>query len=136
MIIDWTSVIVNTITVLFSGGFFFGLYKLIKYRKQNKTIKDNQASDSTTQSINMQLSLMKTYWTDMMSMMEDVKQFAKQGNQNQDKIIEKIDLVDSRLDAVEVTLNNLVEWADGSFSQFLANKQGNSNEKIEYKEQE
>ena len=136
MIIDWTSVIVNTITVLFSGGFFFGLYKLIKYRKQNKTIKDNQASDSTTQSINMQLSLMKTYWTDMMSMMEDVKQFAKQGNQNQDKIIEKIDLVDSRLDAVEVTLNNLVEWTDGSFNQFLANKQGNSNEKIEYKEQE
>jgi hypothetical protein len=59
---------------------------------------------------------MKTYWTDMMSMMEDMKQFAKQGNQNQDKIIEKIDLVDSRLDSVEVTLSNLVEWADGPFN--------------------
>lgn len=136
MNIDWTSVIVTLITVLFSGGFLFGLYKLIKYRKQNKTIKDNQASNSTTESINMQLALMKTYWKDMMGMMEDVKQFAKQGNLNQDKIIEKIELVDTRLDAVEVTLNNLVEWADGPFNQFLANKQESMKEKTELKEQE
>ena len=135
MNIDWTEVIVNGITVLFSGTFLFGLYKLIKYRKQNKTIKDNQANDSTTQSINMQLALMKTYWTDMMDMMEDVKQSAKQGNLNQDKIIEKIELVDTRLDAVEVTLNNLVEWADGPFNQFLANKQESLKEKQYSKKQ-
>ena len=133
MIIDWTEVIVQVITILFSGGFLFGLYKLIKYRKQNKTIKDNQANDSTTQSINMQLALMKTYWNDMMDMMKDVKQSAKQGNLN---IIEKIEKVDSRLDSVEVTLNNLVEWADGPFNQFLANKQESMKEKTELKEQE
>ena len=135
MIIDWTTVIVTLITVLLSEGFIFGLYKIIKYRKQDTTIKDNEASNSTTESINMQLSLMKTYWTDMMGMMEDVKQFAKQGNLNQDRIIEKIDLVDNRLDSVEVTLNNLVEWADGPFNQFLADKQ-ELKEKTEFKEQE
>ncbi len=129
MNIDWTTVIVTLITVLLSEGFIFGLYKLIKYRKQDTTIKDNEASNSTTESINMQLSLMKTYWTDMMGMMEDVKQFAKQGNLNQDKIIEKIELVDNRLDSVEVTLNNLVEWADGPFNQFLADKQENNSKK-------
>ena len=102
----------------------------MQYRKQNKTIKDNQANDSTTQSINMQLALMKTYWTDMMDMMKDVKQSAKQGNLN---IIEKIEMVDSRLDSVEVTLNNLVEWADGPFNQFLANKQESLKEKTESK---
>lgn len=136
MNIDWTTIIVNAISILFSGTFLFGLYKLIKYRKQNKTIKDNQASNSTTESINMQLALMKTYWTDMMGMMEDVKQSAKQGNINQDKIIEKIELVDSRLDSVELTLNNLVEWADGPFNQFLANKQESLKNKIEPKENE
>lgn len=135
MTIDWTTVIVTLITVLFSEGFIFGLYKIIKYRKQDTTIKDNEASNSTTESINMQLSLMKTYWTDMMGMMEDMKQFAKQGNLNQDRIIEKIDLVDNRLDSVEVTLNNLVEWADGPFNQFLADKQ-ELKEKTEFKEQE
>ena len=135
MTIDWTTVIVTLITVLFSEGFIFGLYKIIKYRKQDTTIKDNEASNSTTESINMQLSLMQTYWTDMMGMMEDVKQFAKQGNLNQDRIIEKIDLVDNRLDSVEVTLNNLVEWADGPFNQFLADKQ-ELKEKTEFKEQE
>ncbi len=129
MNIDWTTVIVTLITVLLSEGFIFGLYKLIKYRKQDTTIKDNEASNSTTESINMQLSLMKTYWTDMMGMMEDVKQFAKQGNLNQDKIIEKIELVDNRLDSVEVTLNNLVEWADRPFNQFLADKQENNSKK-------
>ena len=129
MTIDWTTVIVTLITVLLSEGFIFGLYKIIKYRKQDTTIKDNEASNSTTESINMQLSLMKTYWTDMMGMMEDVKQFAKQGNINQDKIIEKIELVDTRLDSVEVTLNNLVEWADGPFNQFLADKQELNNKK-------
>ena len=136
MSIDWTTVIVTLITVLFSEGFIFGLYKLIKYRKQDTTIKDNEASNSTTESINMQLALMKTYWTDMMGMMEDVKQSAKQGNLNQDKIIEKIELVDTRLDSVEVTLNNLVEWADGPFNQFLANKQESLKNKIEHKENE
>lgn len=136
MTIDWTTVIVTLITVLLSEGFIFGLYKIIKYRKQDTTIKNNEASNSTTESINMQLSLMKTYWTDMMGMMEDVKQFAKQGNQNQDKIIEKIELVDTRLDSVEVTLNNLVEWADGPFNQFLADKQGILKERTEYKEEE
>ena len=70
MNIDWTTVIVTLITVLLSEGFVFGLYRLIKYRKQDTTIKDNEASNSTTESINMQLSLMKTYWTDMMEMME------------------------------------------------------------------
>lgn len=135
MNINWTEVIIQIATILFSGSFLFGLYKLIKYRKQNKTIKDNQASNSTTESINMQLALMKTYWTDMMDMMEDVKQSAKQGNLNQDKIIEKIEMVDNRLDSVEVTLNNLVEWADGPFNQFLADKQ-ELKEKTEFKEQE
>ena len=134
MNIDWTEVIVQIITVLFSGTFLFGLYKLIKYRKQNKTIKDNQASNSTTESINMQLALMKTYWTDMMDMMKDVKQSAKQGNLNQDKIIENLELVDSRLDSVEVTLSNLVEWADGPFNQFLADKQQNTNKKVKSKQ--
>ena len=123
MNIDWTEVIVNGITVLFSGTFLFGLYKLIKYRKQNKTIKDNQANDSTTQSINMQLALMKTYWTDMMSMVEDVKQSAKQGNLNQNEIMSSIKMLDNRMDSMELTLSNLVEWADGPFNQFLANKQ-------------
>lgn len=131
MTIDWTEVIIQVITILFSGGFLFGFYKLIKYRKQNKTIKDNQANDSTTQSINMQLALMKTYWTDMMDMMKDVKQSAKQGNLN---IIEKIEMVDSRLDSVEITLHNLVEWADGPFNQFLANKQKNLKDRTESKE--
>ena len=128
MTIDWTNIIVNLLTVLFSGSFFFGLYKLIKYRKQNKTIKDNQANDSTTQSINMQLALMKTYWTDMMSMMEDVKQSAKQGNLNQNEIISSIKMLDTRMDSMEVTLGNLVEWADGPFNQFLADKQENLKE--------
>lgn len=123
MNIDWTEVIVQIITVLFSGGFLFGLYKLIKYRKQNKTIKDNQANNSTTESINMQLALMKTYWTDMMSMMEDVKQAAKQGNLNQNEIISSIKTLDNRMDSMEITLSNLVEWADGPFNQFLADKQ-------------
>lgn len=129
MNIEWTEVIVNGITVLFSGTFLFGLYKLIKYRKQNKTIKDNQANDSTTQSINMQLALMKTYWTDMMGMMEDVKQSAKQGNLNQNEIISSIKILDNRMDSMELTLNNLVEWADGPFNQFLANKQEGLKEK-------
>lgn len=128
MTIDWTEVIVQIITVLFSGGFLFGLYKLIKYRKQNKTIKDNQANNSTTESINMQLALMKTYWTDMMSMMEDVKQSAKQGNLNQNEIISSIKTLDNRMDSMEVTLSNLVEWADGPFNQFLADKQENLKE--------
>lgn len=136
MTIDWTNIIVNLLTVLFSGSFFFGLYKLIKYRKQNKTIKDNQANDSTTQSINMQLALMKTYWTDMMSMMEDVKQSAKQGNLNQNEIISSIKMLDTRMDSMEVTLGNLVEWADGPFNQFLADKQENLKEKKEFIEQE
>ena len=133
MNIDWTEVIVQMVTVLFSGTFLFGLYKLIKYRKQNKTIKDNQANDSTTQSINMQLALMKTYWTDMMSMMEDVKQSAKQGNLNQNEIISSIKMLDTRMDSMEVTLSNLVEWADGPFNQFLANKQESLKEKTEFK---
>lgn len=135
MNIDWTAVIVQIITVLFSGGFLFGLYKLIKYRKQNKTIKDNQANNSTTESINMQLALMKTYWTDMMSMMEDVKQSAKQGNLNQNQIMSSIKMLDNRMDSMEVTLSNLVEWADGPFNQFLADKQEGLKEKQHSKKQ-
>ena len=135
MNIDWTEVIVQIITVLFSGGFLFGLYKLVKYRKQNKTIKDNQANNSTTESINMQLALMKTYWTDMMSMMEDVKQSAKQGNLNQNQIMSSIKMLDNRMDSMEVTLSNLVEWADGPFNQFLADKQESLKEKQHSKKQ-
>ena len=135
MNIDWTEVIVQIVTVLFSGTFLFGLYKLIKYRKQNKTIKDNQASNSTTESINMQLALMKTYWTDMMSMMEDVKQSAKQGNLNQNQIMSSIKILDNRMDSMEVTLSNLVEWADGPFNQFLADKQESLKEKQHSKKQ-
>ena len=135
MNIDWTEVIIQVITVLFSGSFLFGLYKLIKYRKQNKTIKDNQASNSTTESINMQLALMKTYWTDMMDMMEDVKQSAKQGNLNQNQIMSSIKMLDNRMDSMEVTLSNLVEWADGPFNQFLADKQESLKEKQHSKKQ-
>ena len=127
MNIDWTTVIVTLITVLLSEGFVFGLYRLIKYRKQDTTIKDNEASNSTTESINMQLSLMKTYWTDMMEMMEQVKQSSLQGTVNQNEIIQSIRVLDKRMDSMEVTLADLVEWADGPFNQFKADKENNNN---------
>lgn len=40
-----------------------------------------------------------------------------------------IKMLDNRMDSMEVTLSNLVEWADGPFNQFLADKQEGLKEK-------
>ena len=54
--------------------------------------------------------------------MELVKQYTQQGNVNQTEMIRRMGVLDQRLDAVEITFSNLVEWADGPYNQFLADK--------------
>lgn len=58
----------------------------------------------------------------MLETMELVKQYTQQGNVNQTEMIRRMGVLDQRLDAVEITLSNLVEWADGPYNQFLADK--------------
>jgi len=119
--IDWTTIITAIIGVV-SGGFLVTIYELIKYRKQNKTLKDNEATNSTSETQSNQIDLGKKYIQEMLETMELVKQYTQQGNVNQTEMIRRMGLLDQRLDSVEITLSNLVEWADGPYNQFLADK--------------
>lgn len=118
--IDWTSIIL----AILSGTSVGGIFEAIRYRKQNKEIRESEATKASAESQKAQIDVAKQYWDDVCSMMEQVKQSQINGqaklDTNQEEMKEMLANLDRRMDRVE-------EYLNGPFHQYLADKQNSKN---------
>lgn len=120
---DWMALIV----ALLSGTTVGSVFEAIRYRRQNKRLKEaeaakaeNEVKDNETDTQIKQMDMADKYFHGMLEMLEQVKHSTENGNLNQEKIIDKLDNLGSRMAIVEEGLNNVVTYLNGDYQLFLA----------------
>ena len=116
MQLDWNIII----TTLISGGFLFTLYETIKYRKENKTIKSSQATQSNVEAQKAEIELGNLYKEEMLKVIELLKKSQTENTGNLEEMKKMLTLIDKRVDNMEVLLTDVVKYLNGNFQQFLA----------------
>lgn len=109
---DWTQIIM----VVLSGTTIGGIVEAVRYRRQNKKIKQAEATNADTDAQEKQISLAELY-------LEKVMKLTETGNDNQRQMLEKLDIIDRRTDKQELQLNNIEEYLNGNYHQWLAERE-------------
>ena len=112
---DWTSIIVAVL----SGTSLGAIVEAIRYRKQNKALKDDEAKQSNVETQKQQIELADLYKDKMLEMMEQVAAKQDTGNENQQRILDKLDTIDNRVDKQEMQLGNIVAYLNGEYQDYL-----------------
>ena len=120
---DWMALIV----ALLSGTTVGSIFEAIRYRRQNKRLKEaeaakaeNEVKDNETDTQIKQMDMADKYFHGMLEMLEQVKNSTENGNLNQERIIDKLDNLDNRMAIVEEGLKNVVTYLNGDYQNFLA----------------
>lgn len=132
---DWTALIV----ALLGGTSLAGIIEAIKYRRENKRLKEaetakaeNEVKDNETDTQMKQMDMADKYFDGMLKMLEQVKNSTDNGNVNQEKMISKLDNITNRVIVVENGMNNIVTYLNGDYQNWLETqirKSGTKNDK-------
>lgn len=104
---------VITILTLLTG---FVSYENIKFKKENKRLKQNEVVTSDVDVSEKKIDLGDKY-------LEKVLALTEKGNENQAAMMEKLNILDQRTDKQDLLIAFIVEYLNGDFNQFLARKQ-------------
>ena len=113
---DWNTLIMT----LLSGTTIASIYAAIKYRKQNKTLKDNEVKKDDADTQEKQINLAELYKDKVLDLLDQVSQKQDSGNNNQARILDKLDTLDGRMDKVENKVSDIVTYLNGDFQDYLA----------------
>ena len=118
---SWISIIM----ALLSGTTVASIVEAIRYRRQNKKIKDSEATISDVEAQKSRLDLIVKVKDEMLSMVEVVKQANEKNFSNQDEIISKLSRMDERLEKVEIKMGDIEAYLNGPYHEWLASKEIN-----------
>lgn len=112
---DWTAIIM----ALLGGTSFLSVAAAIVYRKQNKALKNNEVKKDNAETQEREINLAELYKDKMLGLLEQVSEKTDNGNQNQHRILEKLDTLDGRMDKVEGRVSDIVTYLNGDFQGYL-----------------
>lgn len=104
---------VITVLTLLTG---FVSYENIKFKKENKRLKQNEVVTSDVDVSEKKIDLGDKY-------LEKVLKLTEKGNENQAAMMDKLNILDQRTDKQDLLIAFIVEYLNGDFNQFLARKQ-------------
>lgn len=116
---DWTTIIV----ALLSGTTVGGIVEAIRYRRQNATIKESEATQSNVEAQKSEIDLANKYRDEMLNMVQMVKDANEKNFTNQDEIIRSLTRLETKVGDIESYLN-------GPYHQYIAEKQSRYNPNI------
>lgn len=117
---DW----INVIELLISSGVVVSVVEFFHYRRENKRIKHAEATTATTAAQSEQIDLGKKFITDSLEIMEQVRDLQKQSSEqsieNQREILERLEVLDKRIDKQELQLDHIERYLNGDYHNWLA----------------
>lgn len=116
---DWNAIIM----MLLGGTTVGGVVSAIWYRKQNKTIKESEATQADVEAQKAEIDLANKYRDEMLNMVQMVKDANEKNFTNQDDIIRRLERLDKRIDKLETNYGYMQEYLNGNYHLFLAEKQ-------------
>jgi hypothetical protein len=105
---------------LLGGTSFLGVAGAIAYRKENKKLKQNEVKVSTVDAQRQEMELAEMYKDKVLDLLDQVSQKQDSGNNNQARILDKLDTLDGRMDKVENKVSDIVTYLNGDFQDYLA----------------
>ena len=116
---DWNAIIM----MLLGGTTVGGVISAIWYRKQNKTIKNSEATQADVEAQKSQIDLANKYRDEMLSMVQMVKDANEKNFTNQDEIMRSLTRLETKVGDIESYLN-------GPYHQYIAEKKSRYNPNI------
>ena len=112
---DWTAIVIGLLSTTTLGDIFSALV----FFRQNRALKSNEVKQSDVDTQRQQIELAELYKDKMLGLLEQVSQKQDTGNDNQTKMLDKLDTLDSRMDGVETRVSDIVAYLNGNFQDFL-----------------
>ena len=112
---DWTAIVIGLLSTTTLGGIFSAPV----FFRQNRALKSNEVKQSDVDTQRQQIELAELYKDKMLGLLEQVSQKQDTGNDNQTKMLDKLDTLDSRMDGVETRVSDIVAYLNGNFQDFL-----------------
>lgn len=109
---DWTALIV----ALLSGTTVGGVVEAIRYRRENRKLKENEVAVSTVDAQKQEIELADLYKDKVLTMLDQVAAKQDSGNDNQRRILDKLDRMEDRVAGIE-------EYLNGPYHQWLADNE-------------
>lgn len=107
------------LNIIFGGTSVVAVIAWLYFRKENKALKKNEVKVSDVDAQKQQIDLAELYKDKVLELIGQVSEKQDSGNANQQKILDKLDTIDERVDKQEARLSDIVTYLNGDFQEFL-----------------
>lgn len=107
------------LNIIFGGTSVVAVIAWLYFRKENKALKKNEVKVSDVDTQKQQIDLAELYKDKVLELIGQVSEKQDSGNANQQKILDKLDTIDERVDKQETRLSDIVTYLNGDFQEFL-----------------
>ena len=107
------------LNIIFGGTSVVAVIAWLYFRKENKALKKNEVKVSDVDTQKQQIDLAELYKDKVLELIGQVSEKQDSGNANQQKILDKLDTIDGRVDKQETRLSDIVTYLNGDFQDFL-----------------
>lgn len=111
---DWNSIILAVITVLFSWETFNN----IKYRKENKKLKQNEVKTSDAETAKQQIDLVVYFKEQTLTMLQQIQDMQAKGNDNQSAMMQDMRQLKEQNERQDALLTDIVTYLNGDFKKY------------------
>lgn len=120
---DWNSIVIDALSVTS----ILSIVGLIRFWNQNKKLKNNEVTKDDVETQKAEIDLANLYKEEMLKVIELLKESQSENSGNQEKMINKLDNLDTRLEKMELKLSDVEEYLNGPYHQWLASKESKTN---------
>ena len=110
---DWTAIIL----ALLSGTTVGGVVEAFRYRRENRRLKENEVTMSSVDAQRQEIDLADLYKDKVLAMLDQVAAKQDSGNDNQRRILDKLDRMEDKGAGIE-------EYLNGPYHEWLAKNDG------------
>lgn len=97
------------ILAILSGTSIGGIFEAIRYRKQNRQMKENETTQSNVETQKAEIDLAKLYKEEVVKVIELLKENQNENTGNQREMMSKLDKLEKRTDEQDGKLANISE---------------------------
>ena len=129
---DWSTIIL----ALLSGTSVASLFEAWRYRKLNKQMKQNEATQSDVETQEKEINLANLYRDEMLKLMNVLQENQTENVGNQKEMLDKLNnlekrtdeqdvklnAIHERLETVETNVSDMATYLNGEYKSFLANR--------------
>ena len=117
----WTSIVIDALSITS----VLAIVQAIRFWKQNKKLKNNEVKKDDVETQKAEIDLANLYKEEMLKVIQLLKDSQSENSDNQEKMINKLDVLDERLEKVEIKMTDIETYLNGPYHQWLADKEQN-----------